>query len=93
MGTGQVVQSLHLASPLLPNMADAATLYSFLLSTMLYTVRLQYGFNVDATNKTTAFRIASRMLQEKPQAFISRIEQADKPRGNPSLIKRIITGK
>lgn len=60
---------------------------------MLYKVRLQYGFSVDASDKTAAFRVATRMLRDNPGAFVAQIEQADQPKGNPSLIKRIITGK
>ncbi len=63
------------------------------LTNMLYKVRLQYGFNVDASDKSAAFRIATRMLRDNPGAFVSQVEQADKPKGNPSLVKRVITGQ
>jgi hypothetical protein len=60
---------------------------------MLYRVRLQYALHVDATNKSDAFARATRMLKENPGAAIAQIEQADAPKGNPPLWKRVLTGK
>ena len=60
---------------------------------MLYRVRLQYSLHVDARTKSEAFSIASRMLKENPGSAIAQIEQADTPKGNPPLWKRVLTGK
>ena len=37
--------------------------------------------------------MASRMLKENPGSAIAQIEQADAPKGNPPLWKRVLTGK
>lgn len=60
---------------------------------MLYYVRLQYGFHVDARDKSEAFAKASRALRENPGSHIASIRQPDAPRGSASLLKRIVTGK
>ncbi|MCA8995030.1 MAG: hypothetical protein KDA88_23840 [Planctomycetaceae bacterium] len=58
----------------------------------LYQVRLQYGFHVSAASKSEAFAKAERALRDNPGSHIAKIEQADTPKGNPSLLKRIIWG-
>lgn len=60
---------------------------------MLYHVRLQYGFHVDADNSTQAFRIATRALRDNPGSHIASIKQPAAPKGTPSLLKRLVTGK
>ncbi len=59
---------------------------------MLYHVRLQYGFYVDARDKTEAFTKASRALRENPGSHIASIKQPDAPKGNRGIIKRLVTG-
>ena len=60
---------------------------------MLYRIRYQYCMNVQANSKSEAFGKAVRLIREHPEITINSVEQADKPKGNPSLIKRIITGQ
>ncbi|MCA8999025.1 MAG: hypothetical protein KDA80_18640 [Planctomycetaceae bacterium] len=60
---------------------------------MLYQVRLQYAIHVDADNKSDAFRKACEALRNNPGSHIASIQQPDAPRGNPSFMKRLITGK
>lgn len=59
---------------------------------MLYHVRLQYGFHVDAQDKAAAFAKASRALRENPGSHIASIKQPDAPKGNRSIIARLVTG-
>ncbi len=61
-------------------------------SDMLYHVRLQYGFHVDADNSTQAFRIATRMLRDNPGSHIASVKQPSAPKGKRSLLKRLLTG-
>ncbi|MCA9028269.1 MAG: hypothetical protein KDA86_23865 [Planctomycetaceae bacterium] len=63
------------------------------LSSMLFQVRLQYAIHVDASDKSQAYRLACKALREQPGSHIARVEQAGSPKGNPSLIKRIMTGQ
>ena len=60
---------------------------------MLYRVRLQYSLHVEAADKSDAFAKAARMLHENPGSAIAMIEQADAPKGNPPLWKRVLSGK
>jgi hypothetical protein len=60
---------------------------------MLYRVRLQYCLHIEAVSKSDAFHKASQTLKANPGAAIAQIEQADAPKGNPPLWKRILTGK
>jgi hypothetical protein len=60
---------------------------------MIYRVRLQYSLHVEGPDKSSAYSQACRILRENPGAAIAQIEQADAPKGNPPLWKRILTGK
>lgn len=60
---------------------------------MLYRVRLQYGFHVEARNKSEAFAKACQSLRDNPGALVSSIEQPDAPKGSPGIVKRLVTGK
>lgn len=88
-----MILRLHLVLRGSPAGADTAPVYFFLPHTMLYRVRLQYALHIESTSKSDAFAKAARMLKENPGSAIAQIEQADAPKGNPSLLKRIITGK
>jgi hypothetical protein len=59
---------------------------------MLYQIRLQYGFHVDAYDKTEAFRKACQALRDNPGSHIASVQQPDAPKGNRSLLKRLVTG-
>ena len=67
--------------------------YILPIHSMLYRVRLQYCLHIEASSKSEAFYKASQALKTNPGAAIAQIEQADAPKGNPSLWKRILTGK
>jgi hypothetical protein len=60
---------------------------------VLYKVRLQFCLHVEAGSKSEAFTKASRILQTNPGSAIASVEQADAPKGNPPLWKRLLTGK
>ena len=60
---------------------------------MLYHIKLQYGFHVEAANKSQAFAKACKHLRENPEALVSRVAQPDEPKGHPSLLKRLVTGR
>ena len=64
----------------------------FLLMSNLYQVRLQYAVHVSATSKREAFDKVCRALRDNPGSHIAKVDQADTPKGNPSLMKRIIKG-
>lgn len=61
--------------------------------TNLYQVRLQYSVHVTAFTKREAFEKACNALKQNPGAHIAKVTQADAPKGNPSLLKRIIKGE
>ena len=60
---------------------------------MIYHVRLQYGIYVDATDKTQAYRMACKALRENPGSHIASIKQPDAPRGDRSLLWRLLRGR
>ena len=59
---------------------------------MLYQVKLQYGFLVDAGSRDEAYAIAIRLLREAPQSYVSDIHQAGEPKKPETFVHRIITG-
>jgi len=59
---------------------------------MIYQIKLQYGFMVDASNQTDAFNKAVRMIRENPSSFISGVVQASAPKRKTSLVMRIVKG-
>ncbi|MCA9062833.1 MAG: hypothetical protein KDA96_07235 [Planctomycetaceae bacterium] len=58
----------------------------------LYKVKLQYAVYVTASTKREAFDKACQALKSAPGSHIANVEQADAPRGKPSLLKRVIKG-
>lgn len=60
--------------------------------THLYHVRLQYAVHVTASSKQEAYEKVCQALRTNPGSHIAKVEQADTPKGNPSLLKRIIKG-
>ena len=73
-----------------PSTSD--TSYHFPHFNMIYQVKLQYGFVVDAADQATAHAMAVRALRENPSSHISGIKQASAPRRKTSLLMRIIKG-
>ncbi len=59
----------------------------------LYKVKLKYSVYVTAFTQREAFDKACWALKTNPGSHIDKIEQADAPKGNPSLLKRIIKGR
>lgn len=59
---------------------------------MLYQIRLQYGFMIEANSPDDAHQKAVCSLREAPESHISRVERANTPRKR-SIVKRIFTGK
>lgn len=59
---------------------------------MIYQIKLQYGFIVDAANQTDAFNKAVKMIRENPSSHISGVSQASAPKKKTSLAMRIIKG-
>lgn len=59
---------------------------------MIYQVKLQYGFIVEATNQTDAFNKAVKMVRDNPSSHISGIYQASGPKRKTSLLMRIVKG-
>ncbi len=60
---------------------------------MLYRVKLQYNVFVEAASSRDAFRQVCRALRDNPGSHIAGVENVDAPKGNPSLLKRLITGQ
>ena len=60
---------------------------------MLYQVRLQYGFLIEADNRDQAFRLARKRLLDSPDSAISKVEQYGTPKGKAGVVKRLITGR
>ncbi len=58
---------------------------------MLYQIRLQYCFHVEAGNQATAYQAACRLIRENPGNFISAIKMPE-PTSGKSFMKRLITG-
>ncbi len=66
--------------------------YPFPISFMLYQVKLQYGFLVDAVSRDAAYATAIRLLREAPQSYVSDIHQAGELKKPETFVHRIITG-
>ena len=60
---------------------------------MLYQVRLQYGFMLEASSREEAFQKALRRLRESPESAVSDVHQAGQPRQKDGLFKRLMTGR
>lgn len=66
---------------------------SFPIFPMIYQIKLQYGFIVDATNQADALNKAVKMIRENPSSHISSVFQASAPRKRKrSLLMRIVKG-
>jgi hypothetical protein len=59
---------------------------------MIYQIKLQYGFLVDATDQASAYSKAVKALRENPGSHISGVTQASAPKKKMSLPMRIIKG-
>jgi len=60
---------------------------------MIYQIKLQYGFVVDATNQADALNKAVKMIRDNPSSHISSVFQASAPRKRKrSLLVRILKG-
>lgn len=60
---------------------------------MMYQIKLQFGFVIDAGNSEEAFRKAVLRLRESPEAFVSGVYPAGQKKEKPGLLRRIVTGK
>lgn len=60
---------------------------------MLYHVKLQYGFHVEAATNAEAFNQACRALRENPGSHIADIRQPGSPKQDRPLWKRLVTGR
>ena len=60
---------------------------------MLYQVKLQFGFLIDGSNRDEVYAKAVRPLRENPASYIADVRQHGEPKGHPSLMKRLITGR
>ena len=70
-----------------------AAIYFLPNSPMLYQIKLQYGFIVDAGNRDDAYSKVIRRLRESPELFIADIRPAGDSKNKPSLMRRFITGQ
>ena len=92
----KVVRSLHLDFELRPCASDVARtghLYPLPHSSMLYRVRFQFGFLIDAASKDEAYAKALRKLRESPESAISGIQPEGEANVKRSLINRLWTGQ
>jgi hypothetical protein len=66
--------------------------FPFPLFPMLYRVRFQYGFDVEANGSAEAHKKAVEMLKHSPELAISTVEDASlaRPKG---VVERLVTGK
>lgn len=60
---------------------------------MLYRVRLQYGFLIDATNRDEAFAKALRRLRDNSETAIADVHPANAAKTSRPLWKRLLTGR
>ena len=60
---------------------------------MLYQVKLQYGFLVEASSREEAFQKAVRELKESPASHVADVRQTGLADGNRPLWKRLVTGR
>jgi hypothetical protein len=59
---------------------------------MIYQIKLQYGFMVEAEDKAAAYALAAKSLRENPGMAISSVFPAMNPKNKSSLLMRIIKG-
>ena len=59
---------------------------------MIYRIKLQYGFLVEAADQATAYAKAIKALRENPGSHISSVVPASAPKRKTSLLMRIIKG-
>jgi hypothetical protein len=60
---------------------------------MLYRVRLQFGFVMDASSKDEAYAKALRRLREAPESAISAVVPEGEANMKRSLMGRLLTGQ
>ncbi len=60
---------------------------------MLYRVKLQYGFVIDATSKDAAYAMALKRLREAPETAISGVGPEGEVKEKRSLFNQFVTGK
>jgi hypothetical protein len=60
---------------------------------MLYQVKLQYGFMVEAGSREDAFQKAIRELKDSPASHISDVRSTGVTDGKRPLWKRLVTGR
>ena len=60
---------------------------------MLYQVKLQYGYLIDAASRDEAYSKAIRLLRESPESYVSDVRQAGEPKQKASFMRRLITGQ
>jgi hypothetical protein len=72
---------------------ETGRLYFLPNNPMLYQIKLQYGFIVDAGNRDEAYSKVIRRLRESPELFIADIRPAGESKNKPSLMRRFITGQ
>jgi hypothetical protein len=59
---------------------------------MIYQIKLQYGFTVEAHDQATAYSKAVKSIQENPGMAIASVFQASAPKRKMSLLMRLIKG-
>ncbi len=60
---------------------------------MIYQIKLQYGFLIDAASAEDAFQKAIRRLRETPEGFVSGVYPAGQKKEKPGILRRIVTGE
>ena len=60
---------------------------------MLYQVKMQYGFLIEAGSREEAFQKALRRLRESPESAVSDVRQAGQADGKRPLWRRFVTGR
>lgn len=60
---------------------------------MLYRVRFQFGFVIDAPSKDAAYANALQRLRESPETAISGVQQEGETKEKRSLLNRLVTGQ
>ena len=59
---------------------------------MIYQIKLQYAFYVDAPSEAVAYEKAVKALREQPGSHISKIAQAAAPKKKTPFLMRVIKG-
>ena len=59
---------------------------------MIYQIKLQYGFLIDAGNSEEAYQKAVRRLRDTAEGFVSSVYPAGQKKEKPGILRRIMTG-